>query len=210
MLRQTFTWEGAARRRDRRLLENFSYEAINNLLQTPGDHATTTITLKKMKAKITRLHSEEQKRLFLNNDGRDGLEGKEPSLCHLLKARKRQETTTIRTLHDGNGVLQTTTANILKNFKDYMLENFSRIHTDSDSLRRLLDNGHNTLPLEAAEAINKPITLGEVKCAVHKRKPNKAPGGDGISHDFYKTMWDTIKYELLEVINQMYVDDQIS
>jgi hypothetical protein len=43
-----------------------------------------------------------------------------------------------------------------------------------------------------------------------KRKPNKSPGSDGISHDFYKTMWDTIKYELLEVINQMYVDDQIS
>jgi hypothetical protein len=89
--------------------------------------------------------------------------------------------------------------NILKTFKAYTLEKFSGIYTDSDSLRRLLVNGHNTLPPEAAEAIDKPISLEELKRAVQKGKPNKAPGGDGISHDFYKTMWDTIKYELLEV-----------
>jgi hypothetical protein len=140
-------------------MENFYYEAIYNILQTPGDHATTDITLKNLKAKITRLYSEEQKRLFLSNDDRDRLEDEEPSLYHLLKVRKRQEATKIRTLRDGNGVLQTTTANILTTFKDYMLEKLSGIHTDSDSLRRLLDNGHNTLPLEAVEAIDKPITL---------------------------------------------------
>ena len=61
MLRQTFTWEGVTRRRDRRSLENFYYEVIYNLLQTPADHATTAITLKHLKAKITRLHYEEQK-----------------------------------------------------------------------------------------------------------------------------------------------------
>jgi hypothetical protein len=179
MLRQTITWEGAPRRRDRRSLKNFYYEAIYNLLQTPGDHAITVITLKNLKAKITRLHSEEQKRLLLSNDDRDRLEGGEPSLYHLLKARK-QKATTIRPLHDGNGVLQMT-ANILTTFKDYTLEKFSRIHTDSGSLRRLLDTGHNTLPPESVETIDKPITLEELKYAVQKGKPNKAPGSDGIS-----------------------------
>jgi len=67
MLRQTFTWEGTMRRRDRRTMENFYYELINNALQTPSDHATKATKLKQMKAKITRLHHEEQKRLFLNN-----------------------------------------------------------------------------------------------------------------------------------------------
>jgi exonuclease III len=46
MLKQTFTWEGAARRRDRRDLENFYFEAIYALLQTPTEHAARAAKLK--------------------------------------------------------------------------------------------------------------------------------------------------------------------
>ena len=149
MLRQIFTWEGAARRRDRRSLENFYYEAIYTLLQTPADHATKAAKLKHLKAKITRLYHEEQKCLSLSNDDCDSLEGENPSLYHLLKAIKLQKSTTIQALHDENGVPQTTTANILKTFKNYMYEKFGNIPTDNDSLRRhqsgLFQNdvGHN-------------------------------------------------------------------
>jgi hypothetical protein len=96
MLRQTSTCEGLARRRDRRSLENFYYEAIYTLLQTPSDNTTKVAKLKHLKDKIIRLHHEEQKYLFLSNDDRDRLEGENPSLYHLLKARKRQESTTIQ------------------------------------------------------------------------------------------------------------------
>jgi hypothetical protein len=44
----------------------------------------------------------------------------------------------------------------------------------------------------------------ELHEAVKKGKPNKATGEDGIRQEFFKIMWDTIKNELLEVINQMY------
>jgi hypothetical protein len=191
-------------------LEIFYYEAIYTLLQTPADHATKAAKLKHLKAKITRLHHEEQKCLFLSNDDHGRLEGENPSLYHLLKARKRQESTTIQTLHDGNGVPQTTIAGILISFKNYMYENFGNISTDNDSLRQLLGNRHNTLPPDAAGAIDVHITIDELKRAVQKGKPNKAPGGDGIGQDFFKTMWDTIKYELLEVVNKMYIDGHIS
>jgi hypothetical protein len=186
MLRQTFTWEGAARLGDRRSLENFYYEAIYTLLQTPADHATKAAKLKHLKAKITRLHHEKQKCLFLSNDGRNRLEGETPSLYHLLKARKREESTTIQTLHDGNGVPQTTIAGILTTFKNNMCEKFGNISTENDSLRHLLCNGHTTLPPDATDAIAVPITKDELKRAVQKGKPNKARSGDGISHDFFK------------------------
>jgi hypothetical protein len=104
MLRQTFVWEGAARRRDRRSLENFYYEGIYALLQTPADHAAKAAKFKQFKAKITRLHHEEQICLFLSNDDRDMLEGENPSNYHLLKTRKRHESKTVHTLHNENGV----------------------------------------------------------------------------------------------------------
>jgi hypothetical protein len=161
-------------------LENFYYEATYKLLQTPADHATKAAKLKHLKAKVTRLHHEEQKCLFLSNEDRNRLEGENPSVYHLLKARKRQESTTIQTLHDGKGVPQTTIAYILKTVKNYMYEKFGNIPTDNDSLRRLLGNGHNNLSPDAAEAIDVLITVNELKRAVQKGKPNKAPGGDGI------------------------------
>jgi hypothetical protein len=66
MIRKLFTWEGTERRRDRRTMENFYYEAINTMLCTQSDHETTTIKLKCLKAKITRLHHEEKRRLLIN------------------------------------------------------------------------------------------------------------------------------------------------
>jgi hypothetical protein len=55
-----------------------------------------------------------------------------------------------------------------------------------------------------------PIPMNELRSAVTKGKPNKVPGGDGISQDFYKIAWETIKHELLEIVNLMYVGENIT
>jgi hypothetical protein len=117
-------------------LENFYYEAIYALLLTLANHVAKAAKLKQLKAKITWLHHEEQKCLFLSNNDRDRLEGENPSLYQLLKTRKRQESKTVQTLHNEKGVPQTTRAGILKTFKNYMYETFGNISMDNDSLRR--------------------------------------------------------------------------
>jgi hypothetical protein len=91
-----------------------------------------------------------------------------------------------------------------------MYEKFGNINTDYDSLRRLRVDRQNSLPKNTAGAFDFPITMDELKRAVQKGKPNKAPDWDGISHDFFKIMWESIKNELLEVVNEMYIDGQIS
>jgi len=116
MLKQTFTWEGAVRRRDRRDLENFYYEVIYALLQTPIGHAAKATKLKQLKTQITRLHHEEQRSRHLNNDDRDRLEGENTRLYHILKTRKRQESKSVQIVYDEEGVPQTTKVGILKTF----------------------------------------------------------------------------------------------
>jgi hypothetical protein len=37
----------------------------------------------------------------------------------------------------------------------------------------------------------------------------KAPGHDGIPHDFFINMWETIQQEMPTVMNQMYMDGTI-
>jgi hypothetical protein len=99
---------------------------------------------------------------------------------------------------------------ILKNFKNYMYEKFGNISTDYDSLRWLLGDRHNTLPQDAAEAMDALITMDELKQAVQNGKPNKTPGWDGIGQDFFEKMCDTIKYRLIDVVNEMCIDGHIS
>ena len=86
-----FTSQGTNRRRDRQILENFYYDAIYTVLQEATLMDTTYVTLKKLKAKIVRLHHEPKQRLFLHTEDQDKYEDETPSLYHVLKMWKRQE-----------------------------------------------------------------------------------------------------------------------
>jgi hypothetical protein len=195
-LKSTFTWEGAERRRDRRALENFYYEVIYALLQTPTEHAAKATKLKQLKANITLLHQEEQGSRYLNHDDRDRFDGEHTTLYHTIRTWKSQESKAVQIVCDEERVPQTSTVGILNNFLNYMYKRFDSIMTDYESLQRLLDGRNNTLPNEAKVAIDEPIKMDELKRTVMKGKPNKAPGWGGISNDFFRTMWDTIKHEL--------------
>jgi hypothetical protein len=101
-------------------------------------------------------------------------------------------------------------AGILHTIQEYMKTKFASIPTDEGSRQHLLQNVHKKLLPGAEIAIDKPVTMAELQYAVQKGKSNKAPGGNGIGHDFFKTMWGTIKYERLEIVNEMYTGRMIS
>jgi hypothetical protein len=115
-LKSMFMWEGAERRCDRRALENFYYEVIYALLQTPTEHAAKATKLKQLKANITLLHHEEQESRYLNHDDRDRLDGEHTTLYHTIRTWKRQESKTVQIVYDEEGVPQTSTVGILKTF----------------------------------------------------------------------------------------------
>jgi len=120
MIRHLFTREGTERKHDRIILENFYYNAIYKKLNEPTNHETTAITLKHLKAKITRLHHAELRRILLYNGEQDALEGEEPSIYHILKARKRQIARMVTKIMDNNGIEHTTPTTILRTLTEYM------------------------------------------------------------------------------------------
>jgi len=114
MIKHLFTREGTERNSDRIKTENFYYTAIYDVLGEPDHHMSKALALRKLKAKIIGLNSIHRQRLVVDTGEQDRLVGGEPSLHDLLKTRKRQATRLINQIYDDNGILQTSTASILK------------------------------------------------------------------------------------------------
>ena len=65
------------------------------------------------------------------------------------------------------------------------------------------------IPQEANVDLEAPITMEEMEMAVRQGKNAKAPGNNGISHDFLKNKWKTIRHDFLQILKDMYVDEAI-
>jgi hypothetical protein len=210
MIQLLFSREGVDRQGDRVEMENFYYSAIYDVLREPTKNDAKTITLKRLKAKIIRLNSAHQQDLQVDVGERDRLRGEEPSLHHLLQGRKRIKQRTILHAYDKNGDLKKTTVDILRIFTKHMQHKYDSKTTRDESLRRLLEGGLRAIPEGANAALEETITIDELSHAVKQGKPHKAPGRDGICLEFYKKTWETTKQDLLDVMNDMYREGQIT
>ena len=209
MIHLLFSREGAGRRRDRVEMENFYYSAVYDTIREPASDEARNITLKRLKTKIIRLNSTHHRALQVDVGERDRFGGEDPFLDHLLQGRKRKKQRTILHAYDQNGTLKTT-VDILHLFAEHMEQKYDSIPTSADSMRRLLECGLRTIPDGANAVLEEPITTDELSCAVKQGKPNKAPGRDGICLEFYKKTLETTKQDLLDIINDMYTEGQIT
>jgi len=61
------------------------------------------------------------------------------------------------------------------------------------------------IPGDANTELDHPITMEEFLEAVKKWKRHKSPRPDGICHEFFKQMWDVVKNDTLDIVNNMYM-----
>ena len=71
-------------------MENFYYAVIYDVLQGNDPQIVKTQTMRKLKAKIIRMNSIYSQRRLVDIGDQDRLQGEEPSLHRLIKARKRK------------------------------------------------------------------------------------------------------------------------
>ena len=66
------------------------------------------------------------------------------------------------------------------------------------------------IPESANTEFENSTTMEELLEAVKKGKEHKAPGQDGICHEFFKRKWDDVKHDMLDVINHTYMEGMVS
>ena len=132
MIWLTFQREGSERRRDHANMEHFYYTAIHQALNATIDHAKKATIPKHLKAKVTRLHSHQQ-RILLDNCDSDGLIGEEVSLHHHISAQKRKKARTVIQIRNEEGIIQTTSTAILRAFTDHLRRKYDHIPSSAES-----------------------------------------------------------------------------
>jgi hypothetical protein len=208
MIRIIFTQERTSRNKDRRALENFYYTAMYDTMRGEDPTGTIHMKLRQLKAKIIRLQNVHKKRILIDTDDQNVITDEEPSLYHVLR-RKRQESRMVMGITDDNGNRHTTPHDILRTLTTYARTKYDKIPIDEERMHHLLGHLTSKIPTEANDILCVPFTMDELKNAVRQGKQNKAPGHNGIPHDFFLNVWETIQHDMLTVMNQMYMDGTI-
>jgi len=121
-----------------------------------------------------------------NNSEQYRAEGETPTIHHIIKSKKRQETRTIGKTRDDNDEQQETSKTIMKAFTNHFQRAFQPLEVQAESVKESLHRVTQNMNPELNDALMAPIVLEELKTAISQGKPNKAPGVDGIGLEFYR------------------------
>jgi hypothetical protein len=94
-------------------------------------------------------------------------------------------------------------------FSQYLLEKYAHIPVCVDSLRVLEQIISQPADHPYDAHLQLPITQEERRASITKGGKHKATGPGGISAEFFKVHYDTIKEDLLEVVNHMFLMQRI-
>jgi hypothetical protein len=81
---------------------------------------------------------------------------------------------------------------------------------DEECVKIMVEAGHRTLLEVMKEILDGPLTPQELRCAVDKRKKNKAPGRDGINNAYFQVKWEQMKDDLVKLFSEMFLDKKLT
>jgi len=95
-------------------------------------------------------------------------------------------------------------------FTNYLESKYRTINSEIIIYKKMTACGMPQISAEANTELEIPITMEELRTAINKGKCRKTTGPDGICHEYYKQMWNCCKEDLLDVINNMFIDGPVT
>jgi hypothetical protein len=144
------------------------------------------------------------KTIPLDTAEHDALDDEDLPLYQMVKIHQRNEQRVIFKIRDARGVVQDDPTEVGNVFSRFLLEKYAHITVCVDILLVLeqIISQPADHPFDAF--LHLPITQEELRGAITKERKHKAPGSDGISAEVFKVNYDTIKEDLLEVVNHVF------
>ncbi|KAK8292157.1 hypothetical protein V6Z12_D06G104300 [Gossypium hirsutum] len=178
-------------------------EAKNVIERGWNSKADSGKTLKETRRRLDFLYAKEESYWAQRSRSRWLREGDRNTKFFHAKATGRLKKNNIERLKDAEGNWVTNSKEICKVAKDYFVSLF-RSNSQNANIQKM---GHikECVTRETNERLNMIYTEEEITQAIKQMDPNKAPGIDGLSGNFFKHHWeivgkDTIRY-CLDILN---------
>ena len=209
-LRHLIRQEDSKHNKGHRLMENHLYGCIYDILRSDAPETENLPALRRYKAKIVRLHASRMKKVLLDNNAQDKIDGEEPTLFHILKMINRRETWAIHQVQDLQRNIITRPQDIINTFVTHLRQTYGPIALDTTCISILENIIQPTCPMKYSNQLEQPITCEEILTAMRAGARHRAPGTGGISLEFHTSKWETIKTEIHNLLNQISLHKNIT
>lgn len=88
---------------------------------------------------------------------------------------------------------------VLEVVEFFYINLFQKGTTDQECVDKVLGTVGAKLPAVDRQMCNGDIMIEEIHAAINQTRPNKSPGSDGLTHEFYKAFSDILAPILLRV-----------
>jgi hypothetical protein len=191
-------------------MEQHLMECIYDILRGYAQPAERFRTLERYKAKLVRLHATRKDLALIDIRENDQLESEEVSLYQVLRMRRRRAAREITRVTDQQGTIHLLPTAIAEAFVSHMRTKFQPIDIDEAAFDAMWNIIKPVCQTTCTTVLEKPISHEELTAALKAGARGKSPGIDGISLEFYTANYETIKTELLKMLNHMFQAKHLS
>ena len=126
--------------------------------------------------------------------------------------KQRQTKKTITKLKQQNGKIANDKIEILKEIEQFYSSLYTTNNPKKDEIVQYINEckTNNRLSDTERDKCEGKLTVAECTSAIKKFKPNKSPGSDGLSAEFYKTFWHKIDNIVVDSLNYAYKNGELS
>jgi hypothetical protein len=186
-------------------MEDFLYQCLYDVMRCDLQPATKLPIINRYKAQLVRHSASKPSKSFLHLAQKELLDDETPSLYHIIRTTRRRTARHILRITDDEGVIHETQSTIARAFITALITKYEQITVDSDAINEILAEVTSVSPILHTNSLERPITAEEIEAAVKKGGKRKAPGLDGLPLEFYSANWNTIKEDLVHVLNSMFI-----
>jgi len=171
----------------------------------PYTHGDILPVLNLFKATIVKLQSDILKTVILDTKETDKFVEEKRTVFHILQMQKRRTARTIRSVQDSYWHIERVPKGIMHAFTTYLRQTYDAIPVVDRCVDIMVEAANPALPATYGALLEQPIVPAEMSNVLRKGGRNKEKESDDIGLDFYKTHWATIKDDLCDILNQMFL-----
>ena len=166
----------------------------------------------KINQELKELEMEKNKKIFIHTHTMVRETDEVPNRYFYGLLRLRQTHSTMDSVLADDGKLLTEQSEIISEAKNF----YEKLYTEEkevsiDEQNYFLNQINKTLSEEQKQKLESEISLADLEEALRETQNEKTAGYDGLPYEFYKTFWNIIKNDFLEVTkNSLYTSKELT